>query len=81
MLFVFKWYCTGVLIKNAVVIEEIQYIILRLYSITNSNGMRLKLNYDFNCCKNIFKTLWSLKGKTIHSTAEGYIHSYQFPCV
>ena len=42
------------------------YIVLGHYYVTNSSGTRLKLNYDFNCCKTIFfKILQSLKGLTI----------------
>ena len=41
------------------------YIVLGEYSVTNSNGKHLKLNYDFNCCKNvIFKILRYSKGST-----------------
>ena len=39
------------------------YLVLWHYPVTNSKGMHLKLNYDFNCCKTIFiKILQSLKG-------------------
>ena len=38
------------------------YIVLGHYPVTNSNGMHLKWNFDFNCYKNIiFKILWSIK--------------------
>ena len=38
------------------------HIVLGHYSVTNSNGMHLNLNYDFNHWKTVFlKILWSLK--------------------
>ena len=43
--------------------QMFSYIVLGHYPVTNSSGMRLKLNYDFNCCKTIvFKIIRSLKG-------------------
>ena len=41
-------------------------MVLGHYPITNSNGMSLNLNYDFNCCKTVvFKIVRSLKGQYI----------------
>ena len=39
------------------------YIVVGNYPVTNINGMSLKLNYNFNCCKAVvFKISRSLKG-------------------
>ena len=43
--------------------QMFSYIVLGHYPVINSNGMCLKLNYNFNCCKTVvFKILRSLKG-------------------
>ena len=46
----------------------LSYIVIGHYPVTNSNGMCLKLNYDFSCCKTvILKILQSLKSYVIVS--------------
>ena len=39
------------------------YIVLGYYPVTNSNGICLKLNYNFNCYKRSFKHIIVLEVK------------------